>query len=608
MRNRAWLAFAVVALMALAVVTAAADAARLDDSLAALRAQPDPGDRFTFVVVSDMHSAASPERTQALRMSMEEIRLLRPSLVVATGDLILGGGLDQLQREWRENLSDAALCGAPFFPVVGNHDVAGPETEAIWEAVNGPLRYSFDRGNCHFVILNSMEQGGVWGEAQLEWLKADLATAQAQHVFVFLHHPLWANEPERWDIVHQVLRRHPVRIVFTGHWHTYLKFDPMDGIQYVVLPSIGQTYDDHRDDATSGRFGGYLLVMVDGDQVSYAVVRAGNIFSPDVSLQRDVMERRRIQREYVQAPVVDYSYGDSADATVRLMVKNPYPEPLASSIIWEVTDPRWQVTPLSRDYEVPAQGEVSLEFRVRVSDPAALEYPTPTFTTEYHYGPEQEKSVTVRGRAELRPSLPVVRTRRPIAVDGKLDEWADVLAMPLGYASRISIDDVENLSAKVQFQWDEDYIYMAVTVRDNVFYQPYSGDGAWQADNLQLFFDPKGDGNGPGHREDDYAYGMTLTARGVQPWVWRSPDLYEGEAADIKLAVERTGDLTIYEAAIPASRLAPARLAAGTRMGYNLVVNDKDGPVVGQRHWWVELLPGAGTGGTPFPLVNLVLQ
>jgi hypothetical protein len=57
-----------------------------------------------------------------------------------------------------------------------------------------------------------------------------------------------------------------------------------------------------------------------------------------------------------------------------------------------------------------------------------------------------------------------------------------------------------------------------------------------------------------------------------------------------------------------AARLAPAKLAAGARIGYNLVVNDKDGPVAGQRHWWVELLPGAGSGSAPFPLVRLELR
>lgn len=180
--------------------------------------------------------------------------------------------------------------------------------------------------------------------------------------------------------------------------------------------------------------------------------------------------------------------------------------------------------------------------------------------------------------------------------------------MPLQYAARISPTETDNLSANAQFQRDEGYLYLAVTVRDNVFYQPYSEGGVWQADNLQMFFDPKDDGNDRGHHEDDYEYGMTLTASGPQVWVYRDPSRYEGVAADISLAVRRSGTFTIYEAAIPAARLAPAELAAGASIGYNLAVNALDGPVAGKRHWWVELLPGAGGGNPPFPLVRLAFK
>ena len=598
-----------LALLALALLATGALAARVEDSLAALRAQPDPGERFAFVVVSDLHSAASPERTQALRRSMAEIALLRPELVVATGDLIQGTGLDWLETEWAQNLGDAALCGAPFFPAPGNHDVAGPETEAAWAQANGPLRYSFDRGNCHFVILNSMEPGGVWGDAQLGWLKADLAATTARHVFVFLHHPLWESDPERWRSVHEVLRGHPVRIVFAGHWHTYSMFDPVDGIRYVVLPSVGQTYGpEEAQDPANGELGGYLWVRVDGGEVSYAVVRAGNIFPPEVALQRDAAEQRKITYESIQAPVLDFAFGAAVDAAARVVIKNPYPGPLASAITWQTPDPGWEVTPASRAYEVPPGGEVALEFRVRAAPPSAVMYPTPTFTTEYRYGPQQEKRMTVRRRMELRPALAVPRARQPVIIDGKLEEWAGVAKMPLAYAARIPITETDNLSAQAQVQYDQDHLYVAVAVTDNVFYQPYSEDGVWQADNLQVFFDPKDDGNDLDHHADDYEYGLSLITCGAQAWVWRSPDRYEGESKDIELAVRRSGTVTTYEAAFPAARLAPAQLAPGSALGFNLVVNDKDGPESGRRHWWVELLPGAGTGGYPFPLVRLVLE
>jgi hypothetical protein len=145
-------------------------------------------------------------------------------------------------------------------------------------------------------------------------------------------------------------------------------------------------------------------------------------------------------------------------------------------------------------------------------------------------------------------------------------------------------------------------------VQDNEFYQPYTNDGIWQADSLQMFFDPKADGNDRAHHEDDYEYGMARTSVGLQAWVWRNPSRYEGLAPDIQLAIERTGKFTIYEAAFPAERLDPAALRAGNSIGYNLAVNDRDGPVAGKRHWWIDLMPGAGGGNPPFPMVRLELR
>jgi len=599
---------ATLAAVTLTLIASAAGAARVEESLAALRAKPDPGDRFMFVVVSDTHSAQSPIRTPAVRATMKEISLLRPELVVASGDLIHGAAIGELRQEWEECLSDTALCGAPFFPAAGNHDIAGPETEALWAEINGPMRYSFDRGECHFVILNSMERGGVWNDASMAWLKADLAASRAQHVFVFLHHPLWESEPARWRTVHEVLRAHPVRFVIAGHWHNYRKFDPVDGIQYVVMQSTGQTYEPGGDDPAVGRIGGYLMVRVDGEQVSYVVVRQGNIFPPEVCLQSDMTERERIAKEVFEPPVIDFPFGSAVDATVQLRIKNPYPRALSSSVKWQVPNANWKIAPLSRDYQVPAEGEASIPFRVSVTKPAAAMYPTPTFSTTYRYGPEQEKSLTLEGEMELRPSFPALRAKQAITIEGKLDEWKNVPAMPCRYPTRIEITDTENLSAKAQFQYDERFLYLAVTVQDNEFYQPYTNDGIWQADSLQMFFDPKADGNDRAHHEDDYEYGMARTSVGLQAWVWRNPSRYEGPAPDIQLAIERTGKFTIYEAAFPAERLDPAALRAGNSIGYNLAVNDRDGPVAGKRHWWIDLMPGAGGGNPPFPMVRLELR
>jgi len=600
-----------VRLVACAALLAAclgmAQAGLIDESLQALRAKPDPGDHFSFVVLADTHAGLTPDESVMLRANMREIALLRPELVLAAGDLIKGSAIDTLDREWAQAWSDSKLCGAPFFPVPGNHDTAGPETSALWEKLYGPLRYSFDRGNVHFVGLNTMEAGGLQFPAVLAWLKADLAAAKAKHIVVFQHDPVWAGDWPRWQPVHNILRQYPVRLVLAGHWHSYHKFDPVDGIQYLVIPAVnGITPQVTPEQMEEGNFCGYLLVNVRGDEISFAPIRAGSIYPPEVSLMSNMLERERLRRQAVQAPVIAYTFGQPVERTIRVKISNPYPKPLASTLTWE-TEGKWQVTPRAAKYLAPADGDTFLTFTVR-APAAGVMYPTPTYSSEYLYGPNQAKKLLVRGRLELRPSFAVARAARPVVVDGKLDEWRGVPAAPLGYASRISIKEVDNLSAQVQWQWDESKLYLAVTVRDNVFYQPYTGDGVWQADCLEMTFDPAADGNGQGHRGDDCDFSMARTAAGCQPWVARSPDGFEGVAQDIPLAVERSGSYTLYEFAIPASRLGLLGLQAGKHVGYSLAVQDLDGNVPGKRHWWVELLPGVGGGSYPCPLFDLVLK
>ena len=57
------------------------------------------GDKFTFAVFSDLTGG---ERAGVFEVAVEQLRLLRPELILSVGDLIEGGTTDraQLAREW----------------------------------------------------------------------------------------------------------------------------------------------------------------------------------------------------------------------------------------------------------------------------------------------------------------------------------------------------------------------------------------------------------------------------------------------------------------------------------------------------------------------------
>jgi len=117
---------------------------------------------------------------------------------------------------------------APYYDYFG--DNAGPRSLGY---------YSYDVGDWHVVALNSLAckkrniakvtPGGC--EAQLEWLAKDLAASAASCTLAYMHDPPFnsghhGNIEEIWPLF-QVLYRHDVDLLVTGHQHSYERFEPM---------------------------------------------------------------------------------------------------------------------------------------------------------------------------------------------------------------------------------------------------------------------------------------------------------------------------------------------------------------------------------------------
>lgn len=139
-----------------------------------------------------------------------------PTYAVALGDLV--------HNEWDlypevtgmlsvENLS------VPCFQVIGNHDhefmasdpIPDIRSQRKYEAAMGPVNYSFDRGDVHFLVLDNIVHEGKnestcsekISEAVMEWAKADLnSVSKEKTVVVLMHAQLgYASEPELYDMI-----------------------------------------------------------------------------------------------------------------------------------------------------------------------------------------------------------------------------------------------------------------------------------------------------------------------------------------------------------------------------------------------------------------------
>jgi Calcineurin-like phosphoesterase len=191
---------------------------------------------FTFVQLTDIHwgygnAKVNPEPRQTLLRAIAAVNALeqQPDFVVFTGDLTQTTDDPKLRRARLREVKDLASgLKAPrvrFF--AGEHDAALDRGEAYLEVFGGALNYTFDHQGVHFIVLDNISQPApVLGEAQLDWLKTDLARfPKDAPIVVLTHRPLFALYPQ-WDwatrdgtAAIELLSGHKNVTVFYGHIH-----------------------------------------------------------------------------------------------------------------------------------------------------------------------------------------------------------------------------------------------------------------------------------------------------------------------------------------------------------------------------------------------------
>ena len=134
-------------------------------------------------------------------------------------------------------LNDAvSLAGIPWYNVIGNHDLNldAPNRKYVnetFESIYGPTYYSFDYGNVHFLVLDSIDwlpaagdqaarYQGKLGDSQLKWVKKDLALIpDSQMVVLFMHIPI--RDLKDCQDLYRLIEQRPHCISISGHVHEH---------------------------------------------------------------------------------------------------------------------------------------------------------------------------------------------------------------------------------------------------------------------------------------------------------------------------------------------------------------------------------------------------
>lgn len=363
------------------------------DSPVVLPPPAEGDDVFHFVVYGD-RTGGVPAGLKVLRQAVKDTNLLDPDLVMTVGDLIQGYNeapewMEQM-TEYKEIMEDLKM---KWYPVAGNHDVywrgkgrapAGHH-EANYEKHFGPLWYSFQHKNAGFVVLYSDEGDPAtnlkafnvgalqnMSDQQLAFLEKALSGLKdADHVFVFLHHPRWIGggyTGSNWPAVEQKLvAAGNVSAVFAGHVH-HMRYDhPENGIAYYTLATTGGHLSGDIPDA------GYLhhlnMVTVRKERISVSALPIGAVIDPKQftpEFLAEVDDARKIRPKHTSPPPIIEADG-SCQAEIAMSIANPTPFPVAVTLMDDaaMSKGKWVTTLDHQHIEIAPNETKEINFEIR---------------------------------------------------------------------------------------------------------------------------------------------------------------------------------------------------------------------------------------------------
>jgi 3',5'-cyclic AMP phosphodiesterase CpdA len=266
---------------------------------------------FRLTQISDTHLTRNfAKLTDNFHRASEHIDASRPDLVVNSGDVSWDGPTSRADLEFARELHAALPVDCRYLP--GNHDIGDnptavgvapscPATEERREAfvsILGEDRWQFEAANWRFIGLNSLIMNtGIPSEPeQEEWLESQLSGANGKPIALFLHKPLFLNEPGDPEEASTAIRFVPqpvrarlvtllgtydVRLVASGHVHQRRDFT-YGRARHIWAPSAGFIIPDRMQDVIGTKETGLVEYRFRPESFEVRHIRASG--QVDVSL------------------------------------------------------------------------------------------------------------------------------------------------------------------------------------------------------------------------------------------------------------------------------------------------------------------------------------
>jgi hypothetical protein len=225
------------------------------------------GSAFTFNVVGDIdHTPATGTNLCGTP----------PTLAIIIGDFAYDC---DAQKWWTVDMK--ACNGKNVIGSVGNHDCNGKGYIDLFPANGGKWEFTKKIGNIAFIAVNT-----GFCSAQCMDLKSEALFQQAQNdpsvkfIVAHFHKPVFTSgtAPDAPMSLHNMMKKYSkVKMAFAGHNHTYKRYIPIDGIQYITC---GQGGHAGNNSPTKGPSSGTIGVVkcrvaADGSITCQYVANAG---------------------------------------------------------------------------------------------------------------------------------------------------------------------------------------------------------------------------------------------------------------------------------------------------------------------------------------------
>lgn len=181
----------------------------------------DYSDGHTFLQVTDSEIGAGGvgEWINHVKSVVDETN---PAFIIHTGDICYEDGLESHIRGM-----NSQNMGVPVRYVIGNHDYVnvGSYGEELFESIYGPVWYSFDVGNVHYVVtpfqVGADFPSGYNKNDRWKWLENDLKNVSPDKKVVMFNHTTPPNDDYviKYDSKTLDLKEKNLIAWVFGHYH-----------------------------------------------------------------------------------------------------------------------------------------------------------------------------------------------------------------------------------------------------------------------------------------------------------------------------------------------------------------------------------------------------